>query len=1075
MRETDGLLVAILLVVAGALATIVLLGTPVHATDIYIGDNWVINTDEEYSGDNITVRGHVNIKDGGSLTLRNSSLIMDSRRGDRFRLTVESTGNMYAYDSVIKNRFTNNNDERYFFDVWNDTILINTVVQRLYGWNGDNPGGLRLLDGSHIIVGCTIQDSRTWGIYTRCPLILKETLIRWTGWSRLGIYTNGRLFDMDFYIQNNTFVGNVNDPYSYGIYLNDGYTGQYSRYLNISHNNFEGLSYGIYSYLQWQRASSYITYNDFDRNSYGIRIWVLFMDTYIHHNHYSVRPGGIGIRINQGSYGNITWRQEDIRGSSLGDGTGVYLEGAGSGSHLVKDISIWNTYYGIVSLFGYTEVRDSYINTTNNAFYVYNGAIIEIFTSTHPIGSAFVDTTGGQVIAWQRLNISSVRWSDGTEISSGEVLLLNGTDKFVGSINLSLGQTHLDFKRWESMRSYIWVNEEVYPAILDRDTYFRAEALDILVTTPQVITFTDDYVPRLTVIDLAPGSIVNVSYVIMEGSVIERGRGLTGVEVRLDGGQWSAASVTDETWNFAYSFLADGVYDIHVRALDRAGNIGLLELDEIVVDTEPPMILLSEPVPQATNEPILHIEGLTERGATVFLGPLIIDPDDEGGFVIDFPLDEGTNGLILKAQDGAGNWNQSVMSIVLDTTPPELTILTPEDGMITNDPLVYVSGKVDEEVTVTIDGVAVSTFRGGFSKDLSLEEGTHQLLIEATDPAGNIQAALVTVMVDVTPPILVIEKPSSSDFTTIDATAFIAGRMDADLDYIFINGENRSALPGEFALQVDLVEGENIFTLVALDRAGNENRHIITITRDTRAPKYTVEDVTVLDGTITQSGSDFYASGETLVIHVRVDELSTFSIGSASESGTGQFSFQYTIQEGSNSITIEVEDPMGNLADPYHYAVIYDPEPPTVVVTSPLDGYITHLGEVVLKGVIDDGRSQVWVNDVPAGVRDDGSWELTVALSWGENDFTVRGRDRAGNEASVTHGIERKEKAEVTESNAGSYILGIVIGLVIGVVAMYVMSARGGKGPEEPPAPKRDLPPPPPPEEKGPGGSWEEY
>jgi len=688
MWSSRGSLTVILLFALGTVGALLLVATPANATDYYIPGDWVVDTIREFEGDEIIVRGNINIKDGGELTLRNSTLLVDSRRGDAFRLTVEETGNLYAYSSIISNRYSSNNDERFFFDVSNDTIFKDTSISRMYGWNSQNPGGLRFFDGEHLIEGCTIFDSRTYGIYTRTPITMRETTIRSTSWSRFTISTNGELDDMNWILENCTFIGDVDDPYSYGVYAYDGYAGQFIRNLNVSHCNFDGLSYGMYIRPSWGAGVVEVSYNDFDRNSYGIRAYTGSLEISMHHNHYSVRGGGYGIRLYQGSYGNCSWQFEDIRGASQGDGTGVYLEGAGTGTHRVLDISIWGTYTGVVLTHGTCIVQDSYINTTNNNFYVYYGTTIDVYNTEHDIGSGFVDTTGGRITAWQRLNITTVKWADGTPITEGIVYLLNETDVRIGSINLTLGPTTLEFKRWEVKRSYEWYNIRVFPALLDVDTYFRAPELDYLEAGPQDIVFTDDFVPMLTLPGLDPGDMINVSYLILEGSVIERGRGLVSVEVSLDGLTWHTASITGEMWDFAFNRIDEGKYDIRVRATDRAGNVAEMVREDIIIDTEPPMIFLYEEPPLATNDPLLVLRGRTEAGATIYMGQSIAWPDETGEFSLEYPLKEGTNGLVLKVQDVASNWNQTVMTVILDITPPPLSLTKPDNGMITGDNLV---------------------------------------------------------------------------------------------------------------------------------------------------------------------------------------------------------------------------------------------------------------------------------------------------------------------------------------------------------------------------------------------------
>ncbi|NIP34881.1 MAG: hypothetical protein GWN39_07965, partial [Thermoplasmata archaeon] len=250
MRAPEGILIALVCTVLAVIGMAVVLGGEAEAADIYIPGDWVVDTDLEYSGDTVIVRGNVAIKDGGSLTLRNSTLLIDSRRNDAFALVVESTGNMYAYDSVISNRYTDESYHRYFFNVYNDTVFVNTDISRLYGWR-DRHGGLRLYYGTHFIKGCNIFSSSTYGIFAATHVTMLETHIYSTSWTRFQLATQDRLYDIEWRIENCTFTGNVNDPYSYGIATNDGFDTHYRRYINITNCNFAGLSYGVYSDPDW--------------------------------------------------------------------------------------------------------------------------------------------------------------------------------------------------------------------------------------------------------------------------------------------------------------------------------------------------------------------------------------------------------------------------------------------------------------------------------------------------------------------------------------------------------------------------------------------------------------------------------------------------------------------------------------------------------------------------------------------------------------------------------------------------------------------------------------------------------
>ncbi|UCC93971.1 MAG: hypothetical protein JSW25_04720, partial [Thermoplasmata archaeon] len=213
MRAPEGILVALVFTTLAVIGAAIILAEGADAADHYFAGDWVIDYDAEYSGDNIIVRGNVAIKDGGSLTIRNCTFLIDSRRNDAFSLVVESTGNLYSYDSTISNRYSDESYHRYFFNVYNDTVFVNTDISRLYGWR-DRHGGLRLYYGTHFIKGCTIHDSSTYGIYARTHVTMIETHIYSTSWNRFQISTNDRLYNIDWRIENCTFSGSFNNPYS---------------------------------------------------------------------------------------------------------------------------------------------------------------------------------------------------------------------------------------------------------------------------------------------------------------------------------------------------------------------------------------------------------------------------------------------------------------------------------------------------------------------------------------------------------------------------------------------------------------------------------------------------------------------------------------------------------------------------------------------------------------------------------------------------------------------------------------------------------------------------------------------
>jgi len=104
-------------------------------------------------------------------------------------------------------------------------------------------------------------------------------------------------------------------------------------------------------------------------------------------------------------------------------------------------------------------------------------------------------------------------------------------------------------------------------------------------------------------------------------------------------------------------------------------------LTVIVDSTPPPLTLARQPllaVPQsATVEDSLLLEGKVEPQARLFVGDQEISLAGDGTFSTSWPLAEGWNHLLLRAEDRAGNATAQKLSIFRDVKDPEITWRTP--------------------------------------------------------------------------------------------------------------------------------------------------------------------------------------------------------------------------------------------------------------------------------------------------------------------------------------------------------------------------------------------------------------
>lgn len=121
-------------------------------------------------------------------------------------------------------------------------------------------------------------------------------------------------------------------------------------------------------------------------------------------------------------------------------------------------------------------------------------------------------------------------------------------------------------------------------------------------------------------------------------------------------------------------------------------------------------------------------------------------------------LADGEHNISIGATDNDGNKASAKnVSFKIDTTPPSLTVDI-NDGYITNNPQLNVTGLTDDvtskPVTVKVNGAdATVNTDGRFNKTITLTEGANTVTTVATDKAGKSTTIVRHVTLDTAPPV----------------------------------------------------------------------------------------------------------------------------------------------------------------------------------------------------------------------------------------------------------------------------------------------------------------------------------
>jgi flagellar hook assembly protein FlgD len=272
--------------------------------------------------------------------------------------------------------------------------------------------------------------------------------------------------------------------------------------------------------------------------------------------------------------------------------------------------------------------------------------------------------------------------------------------------------------------------------------------------------------------------------------------------------------------------LPDGKYFVRVAAqatVQRSAST--IQVD---IDTEPPIIRLAN-LPEDTqvggDVQELSVEGVTDPDATVWLNDWFqpLEVTESGSFNVVYTLREGVNRIELVAVDDAGNQASIVREITLLTEPPSIVVLNPPDGLWINERMLSVQGTVPPGIRVQVNGSeAEVNGEGDFDVDIVLDEGENIVRIEAIDAVENVAVEERRVFLHTQPPALSLTTVREG-MTVREPSLLVVGQTTPQTN-VWVNGRELVVdSQGGFQGLVELIEGDNVIRVEAIDRAGNNS------------------------------------------------------------------------------------------------------------------------------------------------------------------------------------------------------------------------------------------------------------
>jgi hypothetical protein len=523
------------------------------------------------------------------------------------------------------------------------------------------------------------------------------------------------------------------------------------------------------------------------------------------------------------------------------------------------------------------------------------------------------------------------------------------------------------------------------------------------------------------------------------------------------GGSGTASGTT--SWN-CLAPLTSGSNLITVTAFDDAGN-SFSDSITVVYDPAAPLISITSPttgISIATSSTPLTIGGTASDDVGVATvtwttsGAVPVTSGTASGtsaWSFSVALAAGENVITVTATDGVGRTGTAFLTIVFDSTPPQVTVTSPTTDAVflTTQATLTIGGIANDNLNLqSVTWTNAATSAGGSTQGvgawsipaMALNEGPNLVTITAKDSVNNSGSDSVTIIYDGSDPTVDITSPlpGGSPFPTSTRPQPISGTATDNLGLASVTWTNSrgggglATLTGPstnltWSASVYLFTGLNTITVTATDNHGRTATDVIVMdfTPENAAP--TIVITSPAGATATSASQVIAIAGNSNdnvgVVAVTWKNQTTLIRGDAVPgtlpSDYSSWTASIPLASGPNVIVVTAVDDAGNIATA-SVTVTYTPATPdttdpTVTVTGPtnLDLYTATVSPLAL--VLDasdpgNGIAGVYWRNAATGGNGTAtpgvapSWSASIGLALGTNVVTVTAVDASGNTATDT-------------------------------------------------------------------------
>ena len=198
-------------------------------------------------------------------------------------------------------------------------------------------------------------------------------------------------------------------------------------------------------------------------------------------------------------------------------------------------------------------------------------------------------------------------------------------------------------------------------------------------------------------------------------------------------------------------------------------------------------------------------------------------------YSLQLEIEHGSHEVMFQAVDTYNNETLSTaIQFTVDTENPVINVVTPTDGLITNQSVTIDFNVTDDHSFTVVAELDQNTITNG---DVVTAEGEYELQISATDEVNNMAQLSRSFIIDTTPPSLVVTTPVNGSQNITGFQDIIGSAEARNVITITVNGVEstiKTDAVGGFILPAQALQlGANQIEVIATDQAGNASDPVL--------------------------------------------------------------------------------------------------------------------------------------------------------------------------------------------------------------------------------------------------------